>query len=217
MQYMPAKLFNGCPTFFQEFNDRLVDSDAGRQIAGTNGILLEQTDIGKHLVTNLQSAASKWRLASAVNGLSYSDGSDVSDPLSASYSAQARVSLSVVAFEAFARIFAASDWPTVQAAVFITPDPQLCFDTRELLEKNGLFAKLLRQSRAAQQRRLSDFLRSGEDNELYPVCVAIRNAFAHGAVGGRPSLINLAPRLQVFILGSIETYCTDLGRQSFTS
>jgi len=211
MPYAPLTLFNGCPSFFQDFNDRLVKDHAGRSLAAANRIQLAQTGLGLHYVDGLQSAASKWRLAEGVTGLSYSDISDVSDLLATSYSAQARVSLSVVAFEAFARIFLGGNWPDAQVAVFTAHNPALCSEVRSMLNTDGLFTKLHSSANPAQQARLNNFQNSGRDDELYPVCVAIRNAFAHGAIGGMSCVIDAAPKLQMYALNGIRQYCDDLG------
>ena len=112
MPYASIRLFNGCQIFFQQFNDYLVQDDPGREKARANGIRLSQTGMGQHFVYGIQGAASKWRLANSVTGLRYDDSTGVSEELGEAYSAQARVAMSVVAFEAFARIFTSGGWPT---------------------------------------------------------------------------------------------------------
>jgi hypothetical protein len=210
MQYASLELFNGCPPFFQEFNDKLVQDDDGRQTARTNRINLSQTGMGLHYVKGLQSAASKWRLAQSVTGLAYKNGSEFSSDLMDSYSAQARVSLSVVAFEAFARIFKGGDWPTAKAVVLKKPDSKLCDETRQMLSNGDILKKLSGQPANAQQKiRLADF-QIDQDEELYPVCVAIRNSFTHGSIGGWSELVDLAPKMQAFILDGIQEYCCEL-------
>jgi hypothetical protein len=87
-----------CPSFFQQFNDHLVEDDPEREKARANGMRLRQTGTGQHFVNGLQGAASKWRLANSVTGLRYDDSNGVSEELAESYSAQARVAMSVVAF-----------------------------------------------------------------------------------------------------------------------
>lgn len=211
MPYAPLTLFNGCPSFFQDFNDRMVRDDPGRLLARSNSIILAQTGMGLHFVSGIQSAASKWRLASSVAGLLYDDSATVSELLADSYSAQARVAMSVVAFEAFARIFTSGDWPTAQSVVMTSIDTGLCTATRDLLDSDDLFNNLHSNASPAQQARLQNFHTAGLDSELYSVCVSIRNAFAHGAIGGQEGLIDLAPNLQAHILDGIKDYCTNLG------
>ncbi|EEE38719.1 hypothetical protein RKLH11_2563 [Rhodobacteraceae bacterium KLH11] len=118
--------------------------------------------------------------------------------------------MSVVAFEAFARIFTSGDWPTAQSVVMTNIDAGLCTATRDLLDSDDLFNKLHSNARPGQQARLQNFHVSGTDSELYSVCVSIRNAFAHGAIGGQEGLVNLAPELQAHILDGIKDYCTSL-------
>jgi hypothetical protein len=203
-----------CPSFFQQFNDHLVEDDPEREKARANGMRLRQTGTGQHFVNGLQGAASKWRLANSVTGLRYDDSTGVSEGLAESYSAQARVAMSVVAFEAFARIFASGNWRDAQPVVTTNTDNGLCKATRDFLDSDDLFNKLHSNARPAQQRRLQNFYTHGMDTELYAVCVSICNAFAHDAIGGRVGLIDLAPDLQEYILGSIKNYCVALTTNS---
>lgn len=170
--------------------------------------------MGQHFVYGLQGAASKWRLANRVAGLRYDDSIGVSEGLAESYSAQARVAMLVGAFEAFARIFTSRDWPTAQPVVMTNTDNGLCKATRDFLDSDDLFNKLHSTARPAQQTRLQNFYTHGMDTELYAVCVSIRNAFAHGAIGARAGLRILAPDLQEYILGSIKNYCVALTTNS---
>lgn len=171
---------------------------------------MRRTGDGLSYIDGIQSAASKWRLANSITGLRYNGSTDVSEGLADSYSAQARVAMSVVAFEAFARIFTSGDWPTAQSVVMTNIDTVLSTATRDLLGSDDLFKKLHSKAGSAQQARLQNFCTAGMDNELYSVCVSIRSAFAHGTIGGQAGLIDLAPDLQKYILGSIEDYCTKL-------
>lgn len=207
-------LFNGCPEFFNEFSKRLVATEEGRCLAQRQRVRLLELENGQFRVDGLSSAASKWRLARAVDGLSYSaeDEAGISNALADAYSAQARVTLSVIAFEAFARIFSVKDWRNVQTLVFKEIENKLCEEVREFLEKDSILEKLKLGSRPKQAESLDNFV-SGVDVELYPVCVAIRNAFAHGKIGSRPRLTDLAPKLQDFVLCGIENYCNEIGNQ----
>jgi hypothetical protein len=114
-----------CPSFFQQFNDHLVEDDPEREKARANGMRLRQTGMGQHFANGIQGAASKWRLAKSVTGLRYDDSTGVSEGLAESYSAQARVAMSVVAFEAFARIFTSRHWPIAQPVVTTNTDTGL--------------------------------------------------------------------------------------------
>lgn len=206
MPYASLTLFNGCPIFFQSFNTALVSTDRGRALAHENGLILKQTGMGLHYLDGVQGAASKWRLAQSATGLEYSAGTDVSDDLKLSYSAQVRVVMAVIAFEAFSRMFRSNDWPSVSSIVLSATNDSLCVETRRLLDSAGTLEHLYAVSNSQQQKRLLAF-EAGDDSMLYAVCVALRNAFAHGAIGGKAELLKLSPKLQGYILEGIKSYC----------
>lgn len=205
MSYSPLTLFNGCPTFFRQFNNAIVSTDTGRAFGSECGVKLKQTGMGLHFVDGIQGAASKWRLSRNVVGLSFDTTSDVSMGLMSSYSAQVRVALSVVAFEAVSRMFRAESWPDTMVRVFTDEDNELCTDCRLILNNNVIYSQLFDTAKAAQKVRLEAFM-DGNNDMLYQVCVSIRNAFSHGNIGGKEELVDLSPKLQSYILIGIENY-----------
>jgi hypothetical protein len=210
LQYAPTPFFNGCPSFFQKFNNTIVSTDAGRALGKSCKVRIRQSGMGLHYIDGLQQAASKWRLARDVTGLGFRDEGEVSFSLMSSYSAQVRVAVSVVAFETFSNIFDDGDWSNTMTTVFVEHDSDLCAQTRALLDDSGTFDHLYDVTTApAQKNRLNEF-KSGDDAVLYQVCVCIRNAFAHGSIGGKPELVSIAPMLQSYILNSIQKHCVDI-------
>lgn len=207
MKYAPLTLFNGCPDFFQSFNNSLVQNDKGRTFANSQGLSIKQSGMGLHYLDGIQGAASKWRLAQGVVGLKYSDEADVSDGLKSSYSAQARVTVSVIAFEAFVRMFQGKTWPEISKKILRHEDDELHQQTWKLLSEAGTLEHLREVSEASQKKRIQDFM-DGKKDLLYAICVSLRNAFAHGRIGGKKELADLAPKLQNFILDGVQLYCT---------
>jgi hypothetical protein len=210
LQYAPTPFFNGCPHFFQKFNNIIVSTDAGRVLGHSCKVTTRQSGMGLHYIVGLQQAASKWRLAQDVNGLGFKDDSVSSSFLKSSYSAQVRVAVSVVAFETFSGIFNDGDWSNTMTTVFINHDNNLCSQTRELLNDSGTFSHLKDVTTSSTQKARLDDFNNGNDAVLYQVCVSIRNAFAHGSIGGKPELVSIAPDLQGYVLDSIKKYCSDV-------
>lgn len=215
------------PQVFLDFSS-LVSHPNNKNIAKKHSVRLLEGQNG-HYVDKLTNAASKWRVANSITSfnagiLSTSEHdksgasieAQISQKLCDSYSAQMQISLAVFAFEAYAKCFGkiGHDWYTHKQIVFKSfGDPQLAARVRSLRgakELQGQLEAFL--GNPAQKGRLNTFF-SGDDHLLYDFCHFVRHAYAHGALRGYDSLIDVSNDLKKFILMGIKSHLSKISSE----
>ena len=203
-------LFKNAPLFYEELHKLL--SDACKNVHNINGFgfSFKLVETGHCIDTrNLSQAAAKYRLAKNVTGLS-TEGYPASSETPQHYSAQVIISLSVVAFEAYCRLFD-KNWHKVYFDIIsqdIADQYSKAFSDIPLAD--DFFGRLKRaqdQKNGANLIRKIEAFESGETQNLYAVAVGFRNAFAHGRLGTLGGTTEVGQCLREFILDAVKLDC----------
>lgn len=212
VNYHVSEMFSGCPPFFSDFQSKMLSTEKGRTVCDEMNFKYNQTSTNgiEWFLGDLSKAASKWRVADQFQHIMFED---ISCDLKDQYSEQLRVALSVNAFEQYCKMWRtpckkqAKKWHEVFHLV-TKQDVELCKDVRTAFTSNTY--KALKNSAEKNLSLRLDQFKDGCDNQLYPVCVAIRNSFAHGDMGGNEQIAEIGKFLSIYTLESIKSHTKKL-------
>lgn len=209
------------PEFFRSLEANLA-TPAGQIVASNQKVKMIEVN-GNPRVFNLSQAASKWRVAKCAQGLAVDllperevrgeeDSSEyrITESLRDSYSAQLLISLSVFAFEAYARCFG-RDWKQHSQVVFTVAEPELAGKLRSVKAASEMKERIIEfLTNESQKQRTREFFNDKRDDYLYDVCHFIRHGYAHGVLRGYADLVDLAPDLRNYILSGIQDHAEQI-------
>ncbi len=189
------------PAEFERLNNKLLlnTTEAKRR-----GYQIKTGENGKHYVSGLGKAASKYKLANAISDVQYSDYTHETRLL---YTVQFKLMAAFVAFEAYGRLRKNNSWRNLALECFPI-DQKLVVKVRDLLSKGDL-DDLRGFMNSSDLRKRLDRYKSGVDAEIFAVAYAMRNGFAHGLYGSRRQFNGAAKSLRNVILTSIKQHCND--------
>ncbi|MGI1660832.1 hypothetical protein ACRDNQ_01215 [Palleronia sp. KMU-117] len=202
--------FDNAPDFFVKLHAAAMAAGADLTAANRGGYVFELAPTKRCIdARNLSQAAAKYRLAKAFRSLTL-EGYPESSNTPQHYSAQVMMSLSVVAFEAYCRLFD-EKWHRVYFDIISSELATAhCATFNEIPLDEKFFVRLKR----AQDEKLGANLiakieefEGGEVRNLYAVAVGFRNAFSHGRLGTLEGTAEVGPCLRNFILEAIKLDC----------
>lgn len=202
--YKPAELETKAPEFFTKFLEAMVGTDEGQQRAKKLNLAISTTAKKMYRIEGVETAASKWRLAKSVNGI---EVEGYKDHTIKAYVSQFKVYLSVVAFERYADMFGAK-WYEMDSETF-TPNKDLASRIRTALTKKEfeLFRKGANMGKLPDK---FDAFRDGDDANLVPFFVAVRNGFAHGTLAAQSNFEAFGEEIREYVLSGIQTHASEL-------
>jgi len=195
-------MFKGAPDFFNLLDAAILATEASRQKYRLRGFDLRPSPSGSYFVYGLSLAAAKWRLADVTLGI---DAPGYSDGVQKSYSGQLRVTLSVIALEAYAKV-TSKRWHQMNG--------HNALENLDILA-GGIRAKLsdklfTRVHESLRDQGLKDSIlafKNGDNERVVGLAVAIRHCFAHGLIPAESDIVKVADGLRSIVLNSIKASC----------
>lgn len=201
--------YPSAPKPFKELADAIESFEADLNRVNSSGYEFKLTRNGAHVdLSVLSQAASKFQLAERVAGLNlngYSERSETAD----AYSGQIIMVVSVVCFESYCRLFGENKkWHEIYRQIVDKDAAKVARDAILSLELDENFLKRLKGSQHKKDgknlvRKISEF-EEGDILNSYALAVAFRNAFSHGKLGSLSKTLDVAEKLRVMILTSVE-------------
>lgn len=189
------------PEFVVRLIQAALPTPESRQSAIGLGMDVRSAGGGKHVLYGLNIAGSKWNLANVATGIS-TQGPPPGDI--AFYSAQLRVTLAFIAFEAYSKPFKRK-WTELKSDLNVAH----LHDEIQII-RNATSVKLSDKIRGVLEndklrKDIVDFLQ-GEDVNFLSLAAGIRHCFAHGLVGSEKDISYISNELNQLILRCIEEH-----------